>query len=107
MPEVFHDAAHNRLVLEEHGVQAELTYRRNGKRLVLVHTGVPEQLAGRGIGGQLVRAAVDWAAADGLTVVPLCPYARKWLQDHPDAASAVTIDWALGPPITGDVSGRA
>jgi hypothetical protein len=38
-------------------------------------------------------AALERAAAEGLTVVPRCPYARKWLQDHPDAAAGVTVDW--------------
>ena len=33
---------------------------------------------------------------EGLTVVPLCPFARKWLERHPQAASGVSVDW--GPP---------
>ncbi len=92
-PLVRDDPGRSRLVVEQDGAEAELVYRRNGNRLVLVHTGVPEQLGGRGIGGQLVTAALDRAAAEGLTVVPRCPYARKWIQDHPDAATGVTVDW--------------
>ena len=72
---------------------AELIYRKNGNRLVLIHTEVPEALGGRGIGGQLVQAAIDRAADNGMTVVPLCPYARSWLERHPDQAARVTIDW--------------
>jgi predicted GNAT family acetyltransferase len=79
-------------VAAEDGV-AELIYRKNGNRLVLVHTEVPAALGGRGIGGQLVRAAVDKAVETGMTVVPLCPYARSWLERHPDQAARVTIDW--------------
>jgi predicted GNAT family acetyltransferase len=75
------------------GHRAELLYRRNGNRLVLIHTEVPEQLEGQGIGGSLVSAAVDRAARDGMTVVPLCPFARGWLERHPDVASLATIDW--------------
>ena len=75
------------------GHRAELLYRRNGKRLVLIHTEVPEQLEGHGIGGALVAAAIDRAVRDGMTVVPLCPFARGWLERHPDAASRVTVDW--------------
>ena len=74
----------------------ELPYRRNGRRLVLIHTGVPPELEGRGIGGALVSAAVDRAARDAMTIVPLCPFARSWLQRHPDAASRVAIDWGAG-----------
>jgi hypothetical protein len=73
---------------------AELIYRKNGDRLVLVHTEVPEALGGHGIGGQLVQAAVAYAAASGMTIVPLCPYARSWLERHPEQAARVPIDWA-------------
>ncbi len=59
----------------------------------LVHTEVPVELEGRGIGGRLVIAAVDRAARQGLTLVPLCPFARGWLERHPEAASKAVIDW--------------
>ena len=78
------------------GALAELVYRRRADRLVLVHTEVPDSLGGRGVGGLLVRAAVDRAARDGLTIVPLCPFARSWLERHPDVASDASVDW--GPP---------
>ena len=69
----------------------------NGSRLILAHTEVPETLRGRGIAGRLVRAAVERAAATGETVVPWCPYARKWLEDHPDDAARIAIDWSNLP----------
>ena len=94
--EVVDDAAHHRFVLDVDGVVSELVYRRNGRRLVLVHTGVPEAVGGRGIGGRLVAAAVEQARVEGLTVVPVCPYVRKWLGDHADVAAALTVDWAAG-----------
>ncbi len=72
---------------------AELIYRLRAGRLVLIHTGVPPSLEGRGVGGKLVQAAIDWAERDGLVVVPLCPFARGWLKRHPDAASKADIDW--------------
>ena len=30
---------------------------------------------------------------DDLTVVPLCPFARSWLEKHRDQLTDVTIDW--------------
>jgi predicted GNAT family acetyltransferase len=80
-----------RFELEADGHLAELVYERHGDRLVLVHTGVPEELGGRGLGGQLVSAAIDEAAAKGLTIVARCPYAKHWLQTHPDAAARVPV----------------
>lgn len=96
-PPVTDNAPASRLELTAGGATAELVYRRRAGRLVIVHTGVPEELEGRGIGGQLVQAAVSRAAADGLTVVPLCPFAAAWLRRHPDAAASVTIDWGGQP----------
>jgi uncharacterized protein len=95
--EVTDDRAHDRFVLQEDGFEAELLYRRHGERLELIHTGVPDELGGRGIGGRLVTAAVDRARAEGWTLVPFCPFARGWLQRHPDVASTVEINWPSGP----------
>ena len=87
----------SRFVLEEDGSTAELIYLTEPGRLILIHTEVPEALGGRGIGGRLVRAALGRAKAEQLTIVPWCPFARKWLTDHADAAGAVDIDWATMP----------
>ena len=75
------------IVIDRH--LAELVYHRSGKRLVLIHTEVPAALEGHGIAGRLVQAAVDTAEAEGLTIVPRCPYARAWLERHPDVAAGV------------------
>jgi predicted GNAT family acetyltransferase len=96
-PLVRDDPGQSRLVFEQDGAEAELIYRRSGNQLILVHTGVPDKLGGRGIGGRLVIAALGRAAAEGLTVVPWCPYARRWIEDHPDAAAGVTVDWQSLP----------
>jgi uncharacterized protein len=89
----------SRLEIHEDGELAELLYRTRAGRLILVHTEVPDALGGRGLGGQLVRAAIDKAAHDGMTVVPLCPFARGWLERHPAEAGMVPIDW--GAPADG------
>lgn len=93
MTTVVDDREQSRFRLSEDQEEAELVYRVDGKRLILIHTEVPESFRGQGIGGRLVRAAVDRASKSGETIVPLCPYARKWLQDHVDIAATVTIDW--------------
>jgi len=86
-----------RFVFTDGAAEAELLFERDGDRLVLVHTGVPDELGGRGVGGALVRAAVEWAGKTGLTVVPWCPFTRRWLRDHPDVAREATIDWSSRP----------
>jgi predicted GNAT family acetyltransferase len=79
------------------GHRAELTYRTDADRLVLVHTEVPDALEGRGIGGDLVTAAVDHAARHGLRLVPHCPFARGWLERHPDVAGRVPVESVREP----------
>lgn len=90
-----HDQSRFEMVID--GAVAELVYRRRADRLVLIHTEVPDKLAGHGIGGQLVQAAVDRAAKERLTVVPVCPFAREWLMRHPDALDTVNVDWGAPP----------
>jgi uncharacterized protein len=69
---------------------AELQYRYGGSgTLVLVHTEVPPALEGRSIGARLVRAALEYARANGLTVVPLCPFVTVFIARHPEFQSLV------------------
>jgi predicted GNAT family acetyltransferase len=93
MHEVIDEPDIGRLVVTVDGRVAELIYRIVGKRLVIIHTEVPEELGGQGIAGELVRAAIERSRRDGLTVVPLCPFAREWMADHPEAVSDVSVDW--------------
>jgi uncharacterized membrane protein YoaK (UPF0700 family)/predicted GNAT family acetyltransferase len=93
VPQVTDNQAENRFELRSDGQTAYLEYRLNGKRLVLIHTETPVELEGRGFGGRLVAAAVDRAAREGLTVVPLCPFARGWLERHTAEAGEATVDW--------------
>jgi len=91
-PQVTHDPDHDRFEYRAGSSVAELVYRRRGERMVLLHTGVPHTMEKHGIGGELVRAAVGYAASQGLTVVPACPFARDWLERNPDVAAQVPID---------------
>ena len=96
-PRVVDVPKENRFVVERDGHVAELDYHRNGRRFVLIHTGVPKSMEGHGIGGHLVQAAVDRAAREHLVLVPWCPFARTWLEHHPDLAASVEIDWSPRP----------
>lgn len=81
------------LVAELDGHRAFLAYVVDGDRLVLLHTEVPEAIAHHGVGGELVAAAVAIARDRGLTVVPRCPFARRWLSEHAEERAAVEVDW--------------
>ncbi len=93
LPVVVDHPARRRFVIELDGEVAELEYEAFDDRLVLVHTEVPSPLAGRGIGGCLVDAAVDRARREGLAVEPRCRFARGWLRRHPQGIAGLTVIW--------------
>ncbi len=95
--EVVHNETERRFEAVIGGQLAQLAYEREAGRLVLVHTEVPAGLEGRGVGGAMVTAAIDHAAQHGLTVVPSCPFARRWLEHHPDVAGRVEIEAPTAP----------
>lgn len=68
------------------GLEAQLTYRLGDGRLTIDHTGVPGAIGGRGVAGELVRAALDFARSEALKVVPACSYAAVYIQRHPQYA---------------------
>lgn len=65
------------------GLQCRLDYERHGEQLIITHTGVPAQLRGQGLAGQLVETAARWLAEFPLQLVPGCSYVRHWLLRHP------------------------
>jgi hypothetical protein len=95
---VVDDTATGRYVISEGAGAAELFYRIDGDRMFLIHTGVPDEWSGHGFGSRLVRTALARAQANDLTVVPWCPFARRWLHEHPDEAAKVRIDWETPRP---------
>ena len=65
------------------GHRGVLTYSESDGKLYLLHTEVPEAMEGHGIGSALVRSAIEFAREKGVKVVPFCPFARAWLERHP------------------------
>ena len=63
-------------------------YDRAG-RLSLDHTTVPPARRHHGVAALLAKAALDFAKAQNLTVVPVCPYVIAYLEDHPELAPFV------------------
>ncbi|MEY9968525.1 putative GNAT family acetyltransferase [Streptacidiphilus sp. MAP12-16] len=64
-------------------------YNRYETEIAFIHTEIDPAFEGRGLGGQLARAALDAARDQGLTVLPYCPFIRSWMTKHPDYADLV------------------
>jgi predicted GNAT family acetyltransferase len=68
---------------------AVLEYELQGPRIVLIHTEVPKDLEGRGIGGKLASTALTYTREHNLKAVPNCPYVSAWLMRHPEFEDVV------------------
>ncbi|MFL6592009.1 MAG: GNAT family N-acetyltransferase [Luteimonas sp.] len=88
--EVRHEPAQQRFAADVDGVRAVLDYEQRGGVLCLTHTGVPSEIGGRGVGGELVRTALDYARSKRLKVVPACSYVAAYLEQHPEDADLVS-----------------
>lgn len=63
----------------ENNIEAGLmTYSWAGEnKFIIDHTEVNPDFAGKGVGKQLVMKAVDYARANNLKIMPLCPFAKS------------------------------
>ncbi len=60
-------------------------YQRVGSTVIFPHTMVFPEYEGRGVGGAIVRHALDRVRADGaLSVEARCPFVAAWIDKHPD-----------------------
>jgi predicted GNAT family acetyltransferase len=79
---VTHNEEARRFEATVDGLRSLITYRRFPDRIVLQHTEVPAPLKGKGLAAKLTRTALDFARANDLRVVPLCPYVSSFLRRH-------------------------
>ena len=73
--------------IEEGGKRvAEMTWSLgpDGNVMIIDHTEVDPSLQGQGISKKLVAAAVQWARAERIRVVPLCPFAKAVIDRTPE-----------------------
>lgn len=57
--------------------------QREGER-IFHHTEVDEKFGGRGLGTALVRGAIEATRAEGVTIVPVCPMVKGFLDKNAD-----------------------
>ena len=64
-------------------------YRKQGDILIIPHTEVPPAIEGQGYGSRLVRAVLEHVRAQGLRVIPACPFVRAYVRRHPEFSDLV------------------
>ena len=61
-------------------------YKIDGDRISLLHTEVPQELSGRGIGSRLAKGVFGALGTRGLGVDAKCPFMAAYAARHPEYA---------------------
>ena len=77
-----HNEPVHRFEVQVDGETAMLTYRKQDDTITFIHTRVPNGIGRHGIGSELVRTGLEYAKSQGLKVIPLCPFAAAFIQNH-------------------------
>ena len=56
----------------------KIVFELDGNLLSILHTYAYQ--SGRGIGTQLMHEATQWAQQQGYTIIPICSFAKKYLE---------------------------
>jgi predicted GNAT family acetyltransferase len=81
---VTHNVAAQRYELPvEHGL-AIAVYRQQGDTRVFTHTEVPPEDEGKGIGAQIVKAALEDTLKQGFRIIPACSFVAAYVRRHPE-----------------------
>jgi uncharacterized protein len=86
MTDVVNNNSQHRYELNVDGHLAATYYKLSDGVITFVHTEVPPELGGKGVGSKLVKGALDQVRADGLKVIPQCPFVKTYIDKHPEYA---------------------
>jgi predicted GNAT family acetyltransferase len=67
-------------------------YRRRPGVICLIHTEIDPAHKGKGLGTLLVKAALDTARAEGLAVLPYCPFVQGFIDRHREYLDLVPVE---------------
>jgi uncharacterized protein len=84
MTDVVNNKAEHRYELVVEGHLAATYYTLADGVITFVHTEVPPELGGKGVGSRLVKGALDQVRADGLKVIAECPFVKGYIDKHSD-----------------------
>jgi len=82
--EVKNNTARKQFEVHQDGETAILEYRFHDDIIWLMHTGVPENLEGKGIASALAHYGLEWAKENHLKVKVVCPFVAVYLKRHPE-----------------------
>lgn len=84
-PVVVDNPAASRFELRLDGELAgRVDYLPAGDSVIIAHTEVADGHEGEGLGGILVRAALEGIHEQGKTAIPTCPFAAAYIRRNPE-----------------------
>jgi predicted GNAT family acetyltransferase len=89
MSDIIDNKAHHRFELEVEGHVAKSFYRIENGVITFIHTEVPPELGGKGIGSRLIKGALDQVRTSGLKVIAECPFVKAYIEKHAEYADLV------------------
>ena len=81
---VLHKPEKKRFEIQVESKVAVLEYIPAKNFMVFTHTEVPPSLEGQGLASTLARAGLEYAKAENIPVLPLCPYVAMFIRRHPE-----------------------
>lgn len=66
---------------------AFVDYKLHNNVISLIHTEVPKELSGKGVGSFLARNVLEFAKQQQLEVKPYCPFIKAYIDKHPEYQS--------------------
>ena len=93
---IVHEPEKGRFYTIVNGFKAHVAYHIKDGSLDIRHTIVPEEIGGRGIASELVKATYDYAVSEGLKPVATCRFAVIWLERHPEYKGSCSKDRSEG-----------
>ncbi|QJX48037.1 N-acetyltransferase [Hymenobacter taeanensis] len=63
---------------------AFIEYQENDEAITVLHTVVPPQLEGQGVGTAIVEETLQTIEARQRLLIPLCPFVKSYLKRHPE-----------------------
>ena len=71
-------------------IVAEMVYTMpSPDKMIIEHTEVNDELKGQNVGFQLVKTAVEFARANNIKIIPLCPFANSVFKRKPELADVL------------------
>lgn len=80
--QVVHNSSAEQFELRVGELLSLLQYRVAGGKMIIFHTEVPPPVQNQRLAERMTKAALEFARAEKLKVVPRCPYTAAFLQEH-------------------------